>query len=102
MSPAEYRAALDRIGITAVEFARITGVNERLCRQMCRDDDRGPTEAIQFALKSLEAFKRIATVEDDPANQIDGGYETLSASLSAAVSIAEDALRGDFDGVGES
>lgn len=97
MSPAQFRAALQTLGMSVNDFARIIGINSRNVARYCDDRGEGPSPSAEYCIRAMLAFKRIATVEDDPSNQIDGGQEDLISCLGDAIGIATRALKGEFD-----
>lgn len=68
MTPAEYRAALETLGLGVNEFARICGMEDpRRARRWAEDDDAGPSPIAAAFLRYMiraEAFFVVHAPED--------------------------------------
>lgn len=86
MSPAQFRAALQTLGMSVNDFARIIGINGRNAARYCDDRGEGPSPSAEYCIKAMLAFR----AQLDEAESC--GEENATYAL-----IADHALKGEFD-----
>lgn len=70
MTPAEFREALDALGLTPTAFAKLIGSNDKNMRRAAEDGSDGPGPAASFALRCLLALDEIAGISEGRVEQI--------------------------------
>lgn len=65
MTPAEYRAALETLGLGFNEFARLCDMDERRARRWADDDDAGPSPIAAAFLRYMIAAEKWAGVQHE-------------------------------------
>jgi hypothetical protein len=94
MTPQEFTAALEALGMTPTAFAKLIGSNEKNMRRAAEPDSDGPGPAAAYCLKAMLALAELVETKD--MKESEGDSPEYRARRDRAWHLARRVLGGKY------